>query len=142
MSLIGQSKELARLQDEMERFFTRTFGGAPALVDGSWSPSVDVHESNGNLIVKADLPGVKKEDVEITATEDSLKIEGHTSKESEEKGENFYRRERQSGRFLRVIPLPMPVDVKKAEAAFQDGTVTITLPKAAEAPKGQKINVS
>jgi HSP20 family protein len=142
MSLIQESKELARLQNEVEGFFNRTFGGFP-LLGTTWAPSVDVKDVNGNLIVKADLPGVKRENVEITATDHSLTIEGSTSEELEEKKANYYRQERRSGQFVRVIPLPATVDVNKTEAKFEDGTVTITLPKVAEAqPQGKKIEVS
>lgn len=142
MSLIQESKELARLQNELEGFFGRTFGGFPAL-GNSWAPSVDVQDADGNLIVKADLPGVKKENVDITATDHSLTIEGRTSEEHEEKKDNYYRQERRSGHFLRVIPLPASIDVNNTEAKFENGTVTITLPKVSETPpQGKKVEVA
>lgn len=142
MSLIQENKELARLQNEVEGFFSRTFGGFPHI-GTSWAPSVDVQDVGGNLVVKADLPGVKKENVEITATEHSLTIQGRTSEEHEEKTDNYYRQERRSGQFLRTIPLPASIDVNGTAAKFEDGTVTITLPKVAKAqPDGKKIEVA
>jgi HSP20 family protein len=143
MSLVKwePTHELTRLRDEVDRLFTRTFEGFSPLHSEAWSPSVDMHEENGNIIVKADLPGVKKEDVEITTTDDAITIKGQTKEEKEEKKEGYYRHERRSGSFLRTLPLPVAVDADKAQAVFEDGTVTITLPKGAEAPKGKKVAI-
>jgi HSP20 family protein len=134
-------RELARLRDEMDRVFARTMEETFPQANGAWMPSVDVQEQNGTLVVKADLPGIKREDVEITATEDALTITGHTEEEEEKKQEGYYRRERRSGAFLRTIPLPVPVDADKAEAVFKHGMVTVTLPKAAVKPTGKKVEV-
>jgi HSP20 family protein len=136
------ARELSRVRDEMDRIFSQTLGAQTPDGTALWSPTVDVREENGNIIVEADLPGVKKEDVEITATDDSITLEGHTQSEKEEKKDGYYRRERRSGRFLRTLPLPVTVDAEKAQASFNDGTITVTLPKVAEAPKGRKVEVS
>jgi HSP20 family protein len=133
--------ELARVWDEMDRIFGRVAGEIFPGDGQQWSPSVDIREENGNLVVKADLPGVKKDDVDITATEDSITIQGHSEEEKEEKKDGYYRRERRSGSFSRVLPLPAMVDADKALAEFKDGTVTITLPKVAEVPTGKKVEI-
>ncbi len=138
--------ELSRFHEEMDRIFNRIFG-EPRTIDvapltGIWSPSVDVLEDGNNLIVKADLPGVKKEDVEITTTTDEVTIDAKMEEKKEEKGKNgYYRSERRSGRFLRTIPLPVHVNAEKALAVFKDGMLTLTIPKLAETPKGKKVAV-
>lgn len=133
--------ELVKLHDEMDRIFGRSLGEAFNGGKQMWSPSVDLREENGNLIVKADMPGVKKEDVTITATEDSITIQGKSQEETEDKQDNYYRRERRSGSFHRTLSLPAAVDADKAQASFKDGTVTITLPKVEQASKTKTINV-
>lgn len=133
--------ELMKLHDEMDRIFGRSLGEAFNGGKQMWSPSVDLQEENGNLIVKADMPGVKKEDVTITATEDSITIQGKSQEETEDKQDNYYRRERRSGSFHRTLSLPAAVDADKAQASFKDGTVTITLPKVEQASKTKTINV-
>jgi HSP20 family protein len=134
-------QELVRLRDEMDRIFGRSIEGSFAGDGQTWIPSVDVREENGNLVVKADLPGVKKEDVSITATEDALTIQGKNLEEKEEKKEGYYRRERRSGSFARTLSLPVAVDADKAQASFQDGTITITLPKTKQAAKAKKVAI-
>lgn len=133
-------RELSRLRDEIDRFFSRSIVGDP-LNTGLWSPSVDMHEEDGKLIVKADLPGVKKEDVEITTTEDAITLEAQTVEAKAEAKHGYYYRERCTGHFLRTLPLPVPVDADHAQAVFEDGTLTIALPKLARAPKGKKVPV-
>jgi HSP20 family protein len=134
-------QELVRLRDEMDRIFGRSIEGTFAGDGQMWSPSVDVHEENGNLVIKADLPGVKKEDVNIMATEDALTIQGKSQEEKEEKKEGYYRHERRSGSFARTLPLPVAVDADKAQASFKDGTITITLPKIDQATKAKKVAI-
>ena len=138
MSLVKMEpmRDLARLRDEMDRVFLHPFD------ERMRTPAVDVREENGNLVVKADLPGIKKEDVDITATEDALTIRGNTTEETEEENEGYYRRERRCGSFLRTLPLPVAVDADKAQAKFEDGAVTITLPKVERAPQGKKVAVT
>lgn len=135
-------RELAHLRDEMDRLFGQSFRDLPLVNGNGWPPAVDVREVDGKLQIKADLPGVKRENVEITATDEAITIEGHTLEESEEKKEGYFHRERRSGHFMRTVPLPVAVDTDKVEATFEDGTLTITLPKVAEAPKGKKISVT
>jgi HSP20 family protein len=99
-----------------------------------WSPAVEVFEKGDKLIVRAEIPGVSKEDVNVDITDDALTIEGERRQESEDRGEGFFRSERSYGRFLRTIPLPEGVDGEKAEAKFKDGVLEITLP----APKRER----
>jgi HSP20 family protein len=101
---------------------------------------VDLSESEGEVILKAVLPGIKPEDVELTVNEGVLTIRGEAKSETTEEKENFYRREIRYGSFARSLPLPSRVKQEEAEAEFKDGILTVHLPKAEEArPKSIKI---
>jgi HSP20 family protein len=124
---------LARLHDELDRMFTEFslpsfFRAVPER--GRWSPALDVYEKDGNLIVEAELPGIPKEVVKISCTDDTLTIQGETKKEEEDTSrEGFYRAERRYGSFYRMVTLPEPVDYTQAKAQFKDGVLQVTLPK-------------
>lgn len=134
-------RELTRIRDEMDRLFGQLTGVPAVPKNGDWMPTVDVYEEEKELVVKVDLPGVKKEDVHITATEDALMIEGKTETETEEKKDNYFARERRYGSFMRRIPMPVTVNAEKAAATFDNGMVTIKLPKVEEKPKVRKIEI-
>ena len=132
-------RELQRLQNEMER----VFGFAPARGRGgeiAISPDVDVFIREGNLIVKADLPGVKKEDVDVSLSENLLTIRASRKEEHETKEGEYHRYERSWGSFERTIELPHRVDSSKVDAKFTDGVLEITLPIHEEA-KAKQISV-
>ena len=99
-----------------------------------WSPRVDVRQRGDDLVIRADLPGVKREDVHVEVEHDVLTIRGERREEHEEEGEGFYRSERSYGRFHRALPLPEGVNADQREATFKDGVLEITLP----APKPQE----
>jgi len=141
MTLAKRMRKMTRLHDEMEELFTRTFTPFEAHGNGVWSPAVDVREHNGDLIVTADLPGVNKADVQVSATEEAITLEGRTLQDAEVEQEGYYHRERHSGRFMRRIALPMAVDAGKARATFENGMMTVVLPKLSEAPKSAKIAI-
>jgi len=101
---------------------------------------VDIYRENSNLVVKAPLPGVKPEDIDVTVVGETLTIRGETKEEKEVKEENVIRRERRFGAFSRTVDLPAPVDANKAKATFENGVLTLTLPVAEEAkPKEIKV---
>jgi HSP20 family protein len=111
---------------------------APAL----WSPPVEVFEKDDKLVVRAEIPGVSRENVNVDVTDDALTIQGERRQESEDRGEGFYRSERSYGRFLRTIPLPEGVDAEKAEAKFKDGVLEVTLPAPKlERKRGRKLAI-
>lgn len=134
-------RELSRLRDEMDRVFGQSFGEIASEGFDVLKPAVDVHEAGDNLVIKADLPGIKKENVEISTNGDSITIEGHSEEEKEDKKNGYYRRERRAGRFLRTVPFPVAADSAKAVATFADGTLTITIPKSAGASQMKKIEL-
>jgi HSP20 family protein len=101
---------------------------------------VDLYESEDSVVVKATLPGVKPEEVDISITGRILTIKGETKSEEEVKRENYHRREIRHGSFCRSIPVPTKVDFDKTEAVFEEGILTVTMPKAEEVkPKTIKV---
>jgi len=131
--------------DEMDRLFDR-YLRSPIMrafesEDLDFGPSVDVYETEAELVVKAELPGVKKEDIELTLQEDRIVIKGETKKEEQIDEEGYHRRELRYGRFGRVIPLPTTVKQEEIQASFNDGVLTIRAPKVEEKEKGSKIDI-
>jgi HSP20 family protein len=126
----------------MERLFDDASRGPRVL---TWEPAelgfaLDVYENDDALVVKAALPGVRPDDVDISVIGDVLTVKGETKSEEETKDESYHRRELHYGSFARSVPLPTRVDHEKAEAKFENGILTITLPKAEEVkPKSIKI---
>jgi HSP20 family protein len=133
--------ELTSFRREMDRLWDRFFGERPfaKLFEKGWGPSVDISETKGNLVVKADLPGLEASDVDIAISGDMLTIKGEKAKE-EEKGEHYYYSERCSGAFQRSLRLPVDVQIDKAKATFDKGVLKITVPKSEEARK-KKIEI-
>jgi HSP20 family protein len=117
------------IDETMQRFF-RPLAESRGLVARTWSPRVDVEETDKAILVKADLPGVKPEEVEITVTDGSLMLRGERKEEKEEKGKNYQRVERFVGKFYREIDLPAGVDKEKIVAESSNGVITVTIPKA------------
>jgi HSP20 family protein len=120
---------------EMDKVFERFFGGELESVpaSASWTPRVDVEETESEMVVKADLPGVAPEDVEVTVKEGVLVLRGSRKEEKEEKEKNSVRIERFVGEFYRAIPLPAVADEEKIEAEAAKGVLTIRIPKSEKA---------
>lgn len=148
MSLIRwrPTRDLLSIRDEVNRLFDNFFTGLPerrrGLLEGEWAPSVDIAETDNDVVVTAELPGVKQDDVDITITDDVLTLKGEKKEEKEVKEKNYHRIERSYGSFQRSISLPAGVQADKAKATYKDGVLHITVPKAEEAkPKQIKIDV-
>jgi HSP20 family protein len=134
--------ELATLRRTMDSIFDdRPWRPLSAGSNGAdaYFP-VDLYETNEDVVVKASLPGVKPEDIDISITGGVLTLKGESKEEHEEKAESFYRRERRHGTFVRQLTLPSEVDSAKANAVFDQGVLKLTLPKA-EAAKPRTIKV-
>ena len=129
--LVGFSR-LSNLQDELERLF-----GSPS---GVWSPALDVQEDKDNFIVRAELPGLKREDIEVSLHDGVLLISGERKVEKVEEGIELHRQERCYGKFQRALTLPEPVAAETVKADYKDGLLTVTLPKTEQA-KPKKIDV-
>lgn len=137
---------LSSLRDEMNRLFDVSlpgFGSRDMSLFSGWTPALDVYQDKDNLFVKAELPGMKKEDIDISLEKGVLSISGERKDEKESgEGEN-YRSERYFGKFHRSIALPMTFDAAKVSASYTDGVLTVKLPKSEEAkPKQIQVNVS
>jgi HSP20 family protein len=115
----------------------------PTAMSTAWAPKLDVFEKNGNLVVKAELPGVDKEDISVTMDSGDLEIRGERKSEQEVKEENYYRCERSYGSLYRRVPLPFEAQADAITAEFKDGVLEVRIPKPAEAkPEAQKITIA
>lgn len=130
------------LRQAMDRLFEDSFVRSSGLFPGlrAESPAVDMYQTEKEVVLKASLPGMKAEDVEISVTGDMLTLKGEYREEQEVKEENYFRKEMRFGSFVRSIEIPVPVKVDKAEAVFEDGVLTLTLPKT-EAVQPKAIRV-
>ncbi len=143
------SRALSRFE-EMERLFEDVFRRPFSLLGPSWlprlrlpeleelTPSVDIFEDADNVVIKAELPGMKKEDINVNLTGDTITISGEKKKEEKVEKKNYYRLERSHGSFSRSFRLPKEVQTDKAKAKFKDGVLQIKIPKTAEAKKKEK----
>jgi HSP20 family protein len=132
-------RELNRLRDEIDRLFDFPMGSSPrSELFGGWNPAVDVYEDKDKFAINAELPGMKKEDIDISMEGNTLCICGERKEEREQRsGAEPRRSERYYGRFQRNLTLPHTVDVNKIEAKYKDGVLSITLPKSEEAKRKQ-----
>ncbi|SRR5579862_945362 len=124
---------LSRLRDQFNQIFEQPDFAVGDLLSGGWMPVVDVLEDKDKLTVKAELPGFKREDLDVSVHENNLILSGERKAEEERKDGEFYRSERFYGRFHRVISLPSSVDTEKILAKYRDGVLTVTLPKSEHA---------
>jgi HSP20 family protein len=141
------TRELPALRGRMDRLFNeflgRGWGDEEGLATGVWIPKVDVFETPENIVLKADLPEVKKEDVEISIQNNTLTLKGERKMETETKDRQVYRLERSYGTFSRSFTLPPTVDAERSTADFADGVLTLTLPRREEhKPKQIKVKVN
>ncbi len=128
-------KELVPFKKEMDNVFRRFFGESPfgeAMTD-QWLPAMDVSETEEMVLVKAELPGLDVNDIDVSIIGDRLSIKGEKRKETEREGEHFHSSERYYGAFQRSFQLPATVKIEQIEAKFEKGILTITLPKTEEA---------
>jgi HSP20 family protein len=107
----------------------------------AWAPDIDVFQKNNELTIRADLPGLKREDVTVEITDDSVYIQGERRREHEEEREGYYRSERSYGSFSRLIPLPDGAITEQAKATFKDGVLEITMPAPPES-KGRRLEIN
>ncbi len=138
-------RELEDVSKRLNRIFgqppARTESGSEMLAMPDWAPSVDISETDAAYLVKAEIPGVKKEDVKVTIQDGMLTIQGERKQEKEEKGKKFHRIERCYGSFMRSFRVPDGADEGKVKAEFKDGMLNVTLSKSEKA-KPKQINVS
>jgi HSP20 family protein len=135
-------RELSNVQDMMDRMFDDGFVRpfSQALWDTASVPTMDLYQTENDIVVKMGLPGVKPDDIQISVTNGVLCIRGEVKEEEEKKEKTYHLRERRYGSFSRSVTLPSNVDVEKSDADFENGILTLTLPKAEEA-KSKTITV-
>ena len=142
------TSESANLSQKMERLFDEMVGrglwrtGEENTLRGSWVPAINILEREDAIVIQADLPGLKAEDVEVTVEEGTLNIRGERKLEEANEGETYHRVERLYGVFERSFTLSNSVDTTKIDARFKNGEMTLTLPKREESkPRTVKIKV-
>ena len=142
MALLRQDsrRNLSFLQDRINRLFGEAFPEARMGEDevglDSWYPSVDIHETDDTIVVQAELPGLKKEDIVIEIKENILSLKGERTEDRAIKEENYYRQERRSGKFHRSFTLPAVIDPEKVVARYKAGVLEVKIAK----PEEQKPN--
>lgn len=137
-------RELATMQDRMNRIFGDVYSRRmddELMARGAWMPPVDVYENDQHeIVLKAELPGLSREDIEVRVENNTLTIKGERKRETDVKEEQYHRVERSYGAFTRSFSLPSSVDAEKVKADFRDGLLTVTLP-AKEESKPRQIQV-
>lgn len=134
---------MRKFSEEVDHLF-EDFGGRgwltpmldkAQLPQGPWSPQVEIFERDNELVLRADLPGLSKEDVNVEIADDAITIEGERKNEHEEKREGYYRSERSYGKFYRRVPMPEGVKAEDASASFSNGVLEITMPALKREPR-------
>ena len=145
---------MRRFSEEMDRLFGDfKFGGGVApglgreigrladLETPTWLPQVEMFERNGKINIRADLPGLSKDDIDVDITNDAVVIRGERQQEKEDSGEGYYRSERSYGSFYREIPLPSGANAEEANATFRDGVLEITMPAPERRSRSRRIEI-
>lgn len=137
-------RELLTLQDRMNSLFedsrTRSRLDREPLRPGTWAPVVDIFEHQGQIVIKAELPEMKQEEIKVAVEDNHLTIHGERKAPDDLKPEQFLRRERTYGSFSRSFSLPEVIDVEQIRADYRDGVLTVVLPRQSEA-KARRISV-
>ena len=137
-------RELKSLQDEMNRLFMtsvpRGFGNED-LASGGWAPSVDIFETETEIVLEAELPGMKRDDFEVSIENNVITLKGERHFEKQDEGDNYHRVERAYGSFTRSFSLPRTVSAESTAADFKNGILRVTLPKKEEA-RARKIEIA
>jgi HSP20 family protein len=137
-------RNLSNLQDQVNQLFE---SATPAQGDNSaltlWAPAVDIHETENEVVLKADIPGVNEKDIDVRVENNTLTVRGERSFNKEVKEDNYLRIERNYGSFSRSFGLPNTVNTEAIKADYKNGVLTVEMPKRAESkPKQVKINVA
>jgi HSP20 family protein len=142
MSRWDPFRDLMSIQNELNQLFGRTYGAGEARegARGTWTPPLDVFETQEKFVIKMELPGVSADEVDISVEDSTLLVRGERQFYSEQNEENFHRIERRFGEFSRSLTLPQTADAQNIQASFDAGVLTIEVPKREEA-KPKKITI-
>ena len=139
-------RELATMQDRMNRIWGSVYdrGNEDVTSRGAWLPPVDIHETEGReIVLKAELPGLKREDIDLTVENQTLTIRGERRREDGVAEDRYHRVERVYGAFSRSFTLPATVDASRVKADYRDGVLTVTLPTREEArPRQIQVDIA
>ena len=134
--------DMLDLQNNINRLFNLSLTRKGEEGIAGWSPNVDIYKEGENYILKSELPGITKDDIDITIQDNLVTIKGSKKEEKEVKEDDFYHCERRFGSFQRSFELPSPIDKKNVKASYKDGVLEVILPVAEEAkPKQIKIDI-
>lgn len=134
-------RDLMSIQNEMNRLFGRTYGGdVGETTRGAWTPALDVFETQEKFVITMELPGVSPDDVDISVEDSTLMVRGERRFYSDQQEESFLRIERRFGEFTRSLTLPSTAEAESIQASFEQGLLTIEVPKKEEA-KPRKISI-
>src|SRR5580765_2481140 len=136
-------RDLRTLQEEVNRLFTGNIGrnfDEEGIARGAWNPSVDIYENKDHIVLEAELPGMKREDFELSVENNVITLRGERQFEKKEDSDNYHRVERSYGSFTRSFTLPQTVSAEGATAEYRNGVLRVTLPKREEA-KSRRIEV-
>ncbi len=133
-------REMERMMDDMWQGWPGLFRRTP-MEGMTWMPSIDVYDQDDSIVVKAEIPGMKKEDINVSVMGDTLTISGERKTENNVKEENYFRSEMSYGKFSRMITLPSEVDAGKVKATYENGILEINAPKV-ESAKAKKVEIS
>jgi HSP20 family protein len=139
-------RDVATLQDRINRIFNESFGGSRDLNDEvglyDWRPPVDIYETDDGIVLKAELPGINKEDVSVEVKDNVLTLKGERLLDPDIKDENYYRKERSFGKFNRSFSLQEQIKPDLIKASFKDGVLTVEIPRPEEEkPKQVTVNI-
>lgn len=139
-------RDLLGLQKDMNKLFDssvyKSIDKRADILEGFWAPAVDIQEEKDRYLIKADLLGIRQEEIDVSVDDDILTIKGKRTVEKEEKEKNYYRSERAYGAFQRSFALPSAVDAGKINASYKDGVLEVAIPKTEEQKKKKvKIDV-
>ena len=135
------NRDMVNFRHHMDTIFGDFFNGNKGELTHGWNPKVDVFEEDNQIVLKAELPGVEKDDIVIDVDGRVLTLKGERTSDKEVKKENYYRRERSLGRFHRSFTLPLETDSEKIKAEYKDGILKLNIPKP-ESNKPKQITVN
>ncbi len=136
--------DILALRDDLDRWFARFLGGrweVPAPMDPAWAPAVDLHETDDDVVVTAEVPGLDRDDLDVTVATGRLTIRGEKREEREDRRKDYRLVECRYGAFARSVPLPPGLDVERAEARVKRGILTVRIPKAAAGGGARRIPI-
>ena len=135
-------REVRGLQDEVNRLFSNAFPrGGEEMTNGNWFPKVDIFENSDHLVLEAELPGMNRDDFELSFENNTLTLKGERKFEKKSEGDNYHRVERSYGTFTRSFTLPATITAEGASAEFNNGVLRVSLPKREET-KARKIEIT